>query len=178
MEADFGNLARFIQEAMTLKNVPRAGWLKAGIKNPESVAEHSMSTAVISFILAFLETSNFDLAAKAALHALLHDLPEARTLDLHKLAKKYAKIDSKKAFEDQLSLLPGILASKVKSSYEEVRNFVEDADRLELIFQAKEYSKCFPEVMEYVKGLELKTDAARKIKEAMEKEKSWWLYFE
>jgi len=177
-EADFRKMARFIQEVLALKNVPRAGWLKVGIKNPESVAEHSMSAAVISFIITFAETSNFDLAAKAALHALIHDLSEARTMDLHRLAKRYANVDSERAFEDQLSLLPESIVSQLRSSYAEVRDFVEDADKLELIFQAKTYSKCFSDAMEYVKRLELKTESAKKMREAMEVEKAWWLYFE
>jgi putative hydrolase of HD superfamily len=173
----YRRIARFIQEAMALKNVPRAGWLKVGIRNPESVAEHSMSAGIIAFLVAFLETLNFELASQAALHALLHDLSETRTLDLHKLSRKYITLDSKRAFEDQLSLLPSPIAEKLKSSYQEVRNFVEDADKLELIFQAKEYSKCYPEAMEYVKDLELKTESAKKLKEVMD-QKSWWLYLE
>jgi putative hydrolase of HD superfamily len=175
---EYRKIARFIQEAMTLKNIPRAGWLKVGIRDPESVAEHSMSAGIIAFLIAFLETSSYQVASRAALHTLLHDLPEARTLDLHKLSKKYITIDSRRVLEDQLSLLPDPIVEGLRSSYEEVKDFVEDADKLELIFQAKEYSKCYPEAMEYVKDLKLKTESARKLKDAMEREKSWWLHLE
>ena len=45
-------VAEFIEKAERLKLIPRSGWLKIGIKSPESVAEHSFRTALIKFILA------------------------------------------------------------------------------------------------------------------------------
>jgi len=178
-EVNFDKIARFIQEVSSLKNIPRSGWLKAGIKNPESVAEHSMVSSIISFILAFLETSNFDLAAKAAFIALVHDLPEARTTDLHKLARKYVSVESEKALEDQLELLPKKISLEIRKALNEVKVFVEDADKLELLFQANEYAKSLPEIMEYVRNVQLKSESAKRIREALQKlEKSWWVYFE
>ncbi len=178
-EVDFDKIARFIQEVLSLKNVPRSGWLKAGIRSPESVAEHSMVSGVISFILAFLETSDFDLAAKAAFIAMIHDLPETRTTDLHKLARKYVSVRSERAFEDQLDLLPEVLSLEIEKARNEVKVFVEDADKLELLFQANEYAKSFSEVMEYVRNVRLKTESASRIQKALKKlEKSWWIYFE
>ncbi|MEM4702443.1 MAG: HD domain-containing protein, partial [Archaeoglobaceae archaeon] len=38
------DLVKFIHEVGTLKMIPRSGWLKIGIKNPESVAEHCFRT--------------------------------------------------------------------------------------------------------------------------------------
>jgi len=38
-----------------LKRLPRTGWLHAGIKNPESVAEHSHRTAILVWMIAGLE---------------------------------------------------------------------------------------------------------------------------
>jgi len=45
-------IEKFFQKVLELKNVPRQGWKeKLEIINPESVAEHSYSTTVISMIL-------------------------------------------------------------------------------------------------------------------------------
>jgi len=52
----------FILQAGILKNLPRTGWLLRGIKNPESVADHSYRTALLSMLLGDLlkgKGSNF-----------------------------------------------------------------------------------------------------------------------
>src|SRR3989338_2226951 len=67
-------LIEFFQNAGKLKNIKRTGWKLMGIKNPESVAEHSFRLAVMAFALA----PRFGLdAEKCAVLALIHDLPEA-----------------------------------------------------------------------------------------------------
>jgi putative hydrolase of HD superfamily len=35
-----------------LKLLPRTGWLRAGIEHPESVAEHSLRTAMLAWMIA------------------------------------------------------------------------------------------------------------------------------
>ena len=68
-------IEEFFQKVLELKNVPRQGWKeKLEIINPESVAEHSYSTAVISMILSDLEGLNTEKIIKMA---LLHDLAES-----------------------------------------------------------------------------------------------------
>ena len=83
MEKD---LVKFLYELGQLKRVKRSGWWIAGIENPESVAEHSFRTAVIAFILAQLEGVDPE---KATVMALFHDMSEARTNDLHRIARRY-----------------------------------------------------------------------------------------
>nr|AIE94661.1 metal dependent phosphohydrolase [uncultured marine thaumarchaeote AD1000_49_H01] len=68
-------IEEFFQKVLELKNVPRQGWKeKLEIVNPESVAEHSYSTAIISMILSDLEGLNSEKIIKMA---LLHDLTES-----------------------------------------------------------------------------------------------------
>jgi len=44
-------IEKFFEKVLELKNVPRQGWKeKLEIDNPESVADHSYSTAVLSMI--------------------------------------------------------------------------------------------------------------------------------
>ena len=62
------------------------GWM-AGIRDPESVAEHSWRTAVIATILAEIEGAD---AARSALLAVWHDAHETRTGDLTPLARSTA----------------------------------------------------------------------------------------
>jgi putative hydrolase of HD superfamily len=45
-------IEKFFEKVLELKNVPRQGWKeKLEIDNPESVADHSYSTTVLSMIL-------------------------------------------------------------------------------------------------------------------------------
>ncbi len=171
-------IADFLFEAGILKLIPRSGWFKIGIKNPESVAEHSFRTALIAFIIAYLETKDFDKACKTCLLGLIHDLNEARTLDLHKLSRRYVEVDFDEVLKEQLKMLPEELTEKIED-LEELRDFVKDADKLELLLQAKEYSEVYPSAMEYTKKLEFKTETAKKLAEIIKQsDHRWWLKLE
>jgi transcriptional regulator with XRE-family HTH domain len=74
-----GHIAGFLIEAGHLKRTPRAGWPIAGVRDPESVAEHSYRTAVIAYVLAVMEGANAD---RAAALAVFHDVPETRSTDI------------------------------------------------------------------------------------------------
>lgn len=159
------DLVKFIHEIGTLKLLPRSGWLKLGIKCPESVAEHSFRTAIIAFLLAS-ESGEEDKAFKSAFCALIHDIHESRTMDLHKIAKKYVKVDEEK-LKDEFSL---------EIDFSDVEKFVHDADKLELAFQAVEYSMMNEHALEFAENLEFKTEVARKIyRELMaRRDPRWW----
>ncbi len=168
----------FLFEAGILKLIPRSGWFKIGIKNPESVAEHSFRTALIAFILAYLETKDFNVASKACFLGLIHDLNEARTLDLHKLSRRYVEVDFEGVLKEQLEMLPKELVKEI-DKLEELKDLVKDADKLELLLQAKEYSEVYPSAMEYTKNLEFKTKIAKKLAEMiMQADHRWWLKLE
>jgi len=172
------NIVDFLFEAGALKLIPRSGWFKVGIKDPESVAEHSFRTALIAFLVTYLETGDFDRACRACVLGLIHDLDEARTLDLHKLSRRYVKIDGD-VLKDQLKSLPEEIGRRIEEEFKELRMFVKDADRLELLLQAKEYSEIYPSAMEYTKGLEFNTETAKRMAEVIrESDHRWWLKLE
>lgn len=175
----------FFAEAGLLKHVKRSGWWVAGIKEPESVAEHSFRTAIIAYYLAHLE--NLD-PYKVVVMALFNDIHESRINDLHKMGHYYIdfKGAEKKVFKDQIAGLN----EKVRSSLEKMRTDYDsqkskesiaarDADILECLLQAKEY---------YDRGHEgaklffkrapgyLKTKSSRKMWATIEKWDShlWW----
>ncbi|MEM0351311.1 MAG: HD family hydrolase [Archaeoglobaceae archaeon] len=159
------DLVKFIHEVGTLKMIPRSGWLKIGIKNPESVAEHCFRTAIIAFLLA--RDLGIEKALKSAFYALIHDLHEARTMDLHRVAKRYVKVDEEKIKNEQINF---------EMDFSDVEKFVRDADKLELAFQAVEYSTMNKFAIDFAERLEFETEIARKIYDELMKRRDprWW----
>jgi putative hydrolase of HD superfamily len=179
------DLAKFLYEMGQLKRVKRSGWWIAGIKDPETVAEHSFRTAVIAYLLARLEGVDPE---KAVLMALFHDMPEARTNDAHRIVRRYAdwgEVD-KKAVHEQSKRLPDEMKKQMVTLFEELgkevspeAKVVRDADLLECIVQAREYQALgYGDVIDWIFNAQkaLKTDSAKRI--AMEcintEPKEWW----
>src|ERR1039457_1977191 len=135
----------FFAEAGLLKRVKRSGWWVAGIKDPETVAEHCFRCAIIGFYLAYSEGVD---PYKVVTQTLFNDIHEARINDLHKMGHHYIDFRNaeQKAFADQIADLD----TKVKSALQAMRKDYEhqlskesivarDADILECLIQAKEY---------------------------------------
>ena len=164
----------FLYQAGALKDVDRSGWKTVGIA-PESVSEHSYRTALIAYILA-KEEGITDLEG-VLLAALLHDVHEARTTDLHLVAKRYAKVDEEAARRDSLRAFPEFLKP---FENEKIMQVVRDADKLECILQAKEYQDLGnPYVKDWIKNAskELKTRSAKKLcKDALGRDAFAWLF--
>ena len=182
MEKD---LAKFLYEMGQLKRVKRSGWWIAGVKDPESVAEHTFRTAVITYLLARLEGAD---TGKAVLMALFHDFSETRTNDAHRIVKRYADwtgVD-KRAIAEQTKRLPDEVANQVVSLFEEFEKevsseakVVHDADLLECIVQAREYQALgYDDVADWIFNAQagLKTGSAKEIAaECLKTEpKEWW----
>ncbi|MGW0998693.1 HD domain-containing protein [Streptomyces sp. NPDC002523] len=138
-------VARFLYEAGTLKQTKRTGWWMAGVKDPESVADHSWRTALIASIIAKLEGAD---PARAAFLAVWHDSQETRTGDVNHLGKKYGAGEAapEAITADQVAGMPAILADAVKelvAEYEAKESLeaqcARDADKLECMIQGIEY---------------------------------------
>jgi putative hydrolase of HD superfamily len=179
------DITNYIFELGTLKRFAHSGTKMAGVKHPDTIAEHVQRAAIIAYILGKLEKANPE---KSAMICLLHDNAESRITDLHKVARRY--IDSKKAekqaFSEQVSGLPkdiGTLFNKYFLEYEDRSSkeaiIARDADLLETAFQAKEYLdlgyKVCQEWIDNV-GKCLKTGTAKKIHKRMKKTgfADWW----
>ncbi len=158
---------KFLHEVGSLKLTPRSGWFKIGIENPESVAEHSFRTAIIAFILAEKSGENLETCLRAAFLGLTHDLHESRTTDLHKIAKRYVKVDEERLEEE---------TRRFKIDGSKVEKYVEDADKLELAFQAVEYAVKNKFAIEFAKNIELRTDIAKEIYRVLmcRNDPRWW----
>jgi len=69
------------QKAFGLKSLPRAGWIRKGIENPESVAAHSWGLAMLCLEFGPRIQPPLNIERVLAL-ALIHDLPEVIVGDI------------------------------------------------------------------------------------------------
>lgn len=147
-------LLNLLEKLNHLKQLPRTGWLFAGIRQPESVAEHSYVTALLSMLLA--EVINADWAAegldgpldmgKLLAIALLHDLAESVLTDLPKRSTDLIGQGVKHAAEARAMkrLMAGIpngtrheaLWQEYGAAATPEARLVRDADKLEMVHQA------------------------------------------
>jgi putative hydrolase of HD superfamily len=135
----------FFAEAGLLKRIKRSGWWVAGIKDPESVAEHCFRCAVIGYYLAHLEKAD---PYRVVTMCLFNDIHESRINDLHKMGHYYIdfKDAEKKVFRDQIEFLDAKVQAELKSFRDDYDGqgskesvIARDADILECLLQAKEY---------------------------------------
>jgi putative hydrolase of HD superfamily len=143
-DAEIEATAQLIYETGLLKLAKRTGWWLCGVKDPESIAEHSFRTALIAGLLAGLEGAD---PARATLLAVWHDTQETRVGDIPHLGRRYLDAASnEQVTEHQTAGLPRVLASQVRSlihDYETGDSLevqcAHDADKLDCLFQAIEY---------------------------------------
>ncbi len=172
MSKDDTNLLQFIAEAGMLKRVRRSGWWVLGIKDVETVAEHSFRCAVIGYVLASRENIH---PYKVLLMTLFNDIHEARINDSHKMAQRYIEFQKAedKAFTEQTDSLPRPIRDELSGIHAEYRRqrtaasiIARDADILECLIQAKEYHEHgFKEAFKFMKKAprSLKTKSARQL---------------
>ena len=150
-------MKEFLEAALDLKNVMRQGWIeKAGIARPESVADHSYATSIITMALADADGS-LD-AGRAIRMALLHDLAECITGDITpgQMSPEEKSALERKAMDSILDRLPEPLRLTYDSIWQEYLErktpesiLVHDADHLEMALQASRYADRMPaEVLE------------------------------
>lgn len=144
MGDDLSAVANLLYEMGALKQARRSGWWMAGVRDPESIAEHSWRTALIASVIAKLEGAD---PARATLLAVWHDSQETRTGDVSYLGRRYAqRADPEKVTADQVAGTPEPLAEMVRhlvAEYEARQTpeavCARDADKLECLLQGIEY---------------------------------------
>lgn len=137
-------LAGFLYEIGLLKRYKRTGWLVAGVNDPESIADHSLRTAIIASVLAAMEGANPE---RAALLSLFHDSQETRLTDIPYVAKPYVKkASNEQVTERQTRGLPEVVTAMITGVVAEYEGnasaeamCARDADKLECLIQAIEY---------------------------------------
>ncbi|MGC0313700.1 HD domain-containing protein [Kitasatospora acidiphila] len=166
--------ASFLLEMGMLKRAKRSGWWIAGVKDPETIAEHSFRTAVVGAVLAMMEGAD---PAKVALLCTFHDTQETRIGDIPHIGRRYLSAASnERVTADQVSAAhPAVLAG-VQAIVEEYENseslevtVAHDADKLECLIQAVEYrEQGYQNVQPWIDSSlgSLKTESARTLAEA------------
>src|SRR5579872_1383943 len=139
--------AEFFYIVSELKKVPRKGWKeKVGISQPESVADHSYSTAIMAMVLSDYKNMNVEKMIKMA---LLHDLAESITGDFMpgEISRENKKDIENQVMQELLSKLPSALVDKYAILWDEYQKGVSqesvllhEIDKLEMAIQAIKYS--------------------------------------
>ena len=168
-----------------LKRVRRSGWWVLGIKDPESVAEHSFRCAVIGYVIAKIEQVA---PYKVLVMTIFGDIHEARINDLHKMAQRYMDFQKAEdqAFGEQMQTLSAPIKNELLALRNEYRKqntregiIARDADILECLIQAKEYQEHgFKEASKFMKKAPecLRTKTARQLWKLAKKMNlnEWW----
>ena len=139
-------LEDFFKSILELKNIPRKGWIdKLDIKNPESVADHSYSMTFMAMIIS--EMQGLD-TPKVVKMSLLHDLAESSIGDFtpDDISQENKIKLEKDAMEKIIKNLPEKLVNNYQTIWDEFVScnskeaiFVHEMDKLEMVFQAKNY---------------------------------------
>jgi putative hydrolases of HD superfamily len=141
---DAAGAMNFIFEAGVLKRAARTGWWFAGVKQPESIAEHSFRTALIGMMLAAMEGAD---PARVSMLCVLHDTQETRITDIPHIAKRYlTAVPNTAVTADQVAACPPAVADVITAAVAEYEAgetleavVARDADKLECLVQAVEY---------------------------------------
>lgn len=171
-----------------LRRVPHIGFTLAGVKNSNNIAEHTLRTSQIGYILARMEGAN---ANKVNIMCLFHDLADTRVNDHHRVENRYhsyfiLRDVEFKAFKEQVKILPEKIKRELLGLINELNakktleaKCAKDADYLEQAVSAKEYMdigyKGCKNWLENIRKA-LKTKTAKKFLTIIENtdRNSWW----
>jgi len=145
-ESEARRLVRFFVRSGRLKSERRRGWVKKlGLTDPESVADHSYRTALMSMVIS--DSRGLD-TEKVLRLALLHDLSEAVVGDAmpeERSGKRKIAVETK-AMEDLLNDVPPGVRKLYRAAWlefvvgeSEESRLVRQLDKLEMAIQAWEY---------------------------------------
>lgn len=186
MATNYKKITDFFFELGMLRRQKHSGFALAGVnKDLRSLADHTVRTAIIAYILADLEGA---CPEKTAMMCLIHDFPEMRVGDHHKVSARYLKTKTaeKKAFAEQTNGLPNFTKNKWREYFleKEKRNtregiVAQDADWLEAALSAREYvTQGYPSCQVWINNVRkaLETKSAKELLKIIEKSRpsDWW----
>ncbi len=176
------NLLDFVREVRRLKEVKRKGWTLRGVRNPESVADHSFMLAILAYV--YSRKLGLD-SEKATKMALIHDICEVYTGDIatrmredeQEVGNEEKVKREREGMEKLISLLPGEISEEIRLLWEEFLScktreakLVKDLDRVEMCIQALDYAEReggdFEEFFEFAKK-EIETAEIKKLFEVV-----------
>jgi putative hydrolase of HD superfamily len=129
-------------ETLQLKELPRAGWVRAGVPAPESVADHSWGVTWLALALC---PPGLDRGRVLAM-AVMHDLAEVRTGDLTPADGVPADEKARCEGEALAALLAPLGRPDLLDLWREFEaratpeaRFVRACDKLDMALQARRY---------------------------------------
>lgn len=179
-------IAAFLFEAGHLKHIPRSGWLLLGIKQPETVAEHSFRVGLVGIALAALEGAD---PGRTAALCLMHDVHETRIGDVPSVGRAYVTTAVPEAVTaHQTSGMPTEVAKTFQdltAEYEATETLeskvAHDADKIETLLQAAMYETqgYAAEPWRDTSIQALRTDSAKQLAQAIvtTDPRGWWMTF-
>jgi putative hydrolase of HD superfamily len=140
-----GKIRNTLLECLALKNLPRAGWVNAGVENPESVAAHSWGVA---WLVAVLCPEEIDRGVATTI-AVIHDVAEVRVGDITPADGIDSEEKSRMEYEAIVKILDALGGDEslleLWLDYENERTpegrFVKACDKLDMALQASLYSE-------------------------------------
>jgi len=142
-------ILKVLSAAGRLKQIPRTGWVtKAGVKDAESVADHTFRVSLATMILSDLLNLN---TVKAVRIALIHDLAESYIGDLTP-EQVNESVDKSSMEEEAMLRILKNLPEQIQHLYLEAwREWVKgessearlarEVDAFEMALQAEEYAR-------------------------------------
>lgn len=134
-----------LMECLALKALPRTGWVRVGVPNPESVAAHSWGVA---WLVLALCPPDLDRGRALAI-ATVHDLAEVQVGDItpHDGVPKAVKAAREAEAFDRL-VAPFAHRDELRALYDEYADastpegrFVKACDKLDMALQAQAYQR-------------------------------------
>ena len=142
---------------LQLKDIPRTGWVRAGVENPESVAAHSWGMAVLALRLC---PDHLNLSRVLSM-CLVHDVAEIVVGDLtpHDAIKGQKKHDLERA--GMLKIAPQWvdLFDEYEQGTSKEAQFVKSMDKLDMGLQAMRYQHQGLDLNEFIISARSKTDS-------------------
>jgi putative hydrolase of HD superfamily len=144
------------------------------VRDPESVADHSLRVAQLAALIASEEGAD---PARAAYLGMWHDSQETRIGDIPHSARPYVEVArNERITDDQVAVLPDAAAQSIRDAvaeYEAAETIearcAKDADRLECLMQAVEYGEAgYQRVDGWIESsrARIRTDFGRRLAEA------------
>lgn len=182
-DLEIGDVLDWLFELGQLKRLPRSGWFRAGVDDPETVAAHNLRAAQLAYVLAYME--DHPDPERVCTMVVFHEVGECRVTDLDHVSKVYTERAEDRAAKEQLEDL-GPLGDAVFALWEdceqqktEAGRIAKDADKLEAALQAREYvENGHPHAQEWIDDTRhmLETDSAKRLIAAIEERSftDWW----
>ncbi|KAJ1410306.1 HD/PDEase domain [Sesbania bispinosa] len=137
----------FLSICHRLKTTKRAGWIRKGVEDPESIADHMYRMSLMALIAADIPGVDRDRCVKMA---IVHDIAEAIVGDITPsdgVSKEEKSRREQEALDHMCKVLGGGSRAKeiaelwmeYEANSSPEAKFVKDLDKVEMILQALEY---------------------------------------